>query len=333
MMKSPPQPQELMALSRDFMACRVLLSAAELDIFSLLAEPTSSGKLAKNQGWHERPLRVFLDALAAMGLLTKQNGHYATRPEVLPFLASDSPRTVLPMIRHAATIWNTWSNLTRIVTETGGVKKTPGSFENPEDQKAFIGAMHVAGQSRAAAILQAVNPGPARRLLDVGGASGTYTIAFLRASPEMTATLFDLPHVIDLAKARIAEAGLTDRVRLTAGDFYTDALPADHDLAWVSAIIHMNSPEQNMALFAKVYDALAPGGRIIIRDYVMNPDHTAPESGALFAINMLVGTPGGGTYTYEEIQSALAGAGFGDIRLIQNDDQMMGLVEGYKLKG
>lgn len=330
MTKAITGPQELMALSRNFMGCRVLLSAAELDIFSLLAEPTSKEKLAEARCWHERPLGVLLDALTAMGLLIKENGFYSTDSGLLPFLSSDSPRTVLPMIRHAATIWNTWSNLTRIVTETGGVKKTPGTFENPEDQKAFIGAMHVAGQSRAAAILQAVSPGPARRLLDVGGASGTYTIAFLKASPEMTATLFDLPHVIDMARERIAEAGLMDRVTLTAGDLYTDALPADHDLAWVSAIIHMNSPEQNMALFAKVYDALAPGGRIIIRDYVMNPDHTAPESGALFAINMLVGTPGGGTYNYGEIQSALAGAGFGNIRLIQNDDQMMGLVEGYK---
>lgn len=330
MMKEITGPQELMALSRNFMECRVLLSAAELDIFSLLAEPTSKEKLAEARGWHKRPLGVLLDALTAMGLLIKENGCYTTDSGLLPFLSSDSPRTVLPMIRHAATIWNNWSNLTHIVTESGGVDRTPGIFSNPEDQKAFIGAMHVAGQIRAAKIIQAVNPGTARRFIDVGGASGTYTIAFLRSSPEMTATLFDLPNVVELARERIADAGLMDRVTLTAGDLYTDVLPAGHDLALVSAIIHMNSPKQNVDLYTKVFNALESGGRIVIRDYVMSPDHTAPLPGALFAINMLVGTPGGGTYSYAEIEGGLAEAGFENIRLILDDDQMLSIVEAYK---
>lgn len=329
-MSNPPNPQKLMALSRNFMECRVLLSAAELDIFSLLAEPTSKEKLVETRGWHKRPLGVLLDALTAMGLLIKKNGCYTTDSELLPFLSSDSPRTVLPMIRHAATIWDNWSKLTHIVAESGGVGKTPGVFDNPEDQKAFIGAMHVAGQTRAEKIIQAVNPGTARRLIDVGGASGTYTIAFLRSSPEMTATLFDLPNVVELARERVADAGLMDRVTLMAGDLYTDVLPAGHDLALVSAIIHMNSPKQNAQLYTKVFDALECGGRIVIRDYVMSPDHTAPRSGALFAINMLVGTPGGGTYNYAEIETGLAEAGFEKIRLILDDDRMMSLVEAYK---
>ena len=126
--------------------------------------------LAETQGWHERPLTVLLDALTATGLLIKKDGRYRTEPGLLPFLRSDSPNTVLPMIRHAATIWKNWSNLTRIVTETGGVERTAGSFENPEDQKAFIGAMHVVGRVNAPKIVQAINPGSARRLIDVGAA-------------------------------------------------------------------------------------------------------------------------------------------------------------------
>ena len=329
-MNMPANPQEMLALSRSFMECRVLLTGAELDIFTCLAEPASSKNLAEKQGWHARPLTVVLDALTAMGLLIKKDGLYRTDPGLLPLLRSDSPQTILPMIRHAATIWKNWSNLTHIVTESGGVKSAARSFENPEDQIAFIGAMHVVGRVRAPKIIQAINPGSARRLIDVGGGSGTYTIAFLEAFPEMSATLFDLPNVVSMGRARIAEAGLVDRVSIVAGDFYTDSLPAGHDLALVSAIIHMNSPEQNVDLYKKIFDALVPGGRIVIRDHVMKPDNTAPKSGALFAINMLVGTPGGGTYTYEEIETGLIAAGFQNVNLIQEGDLMMGLVEAYR---
>jgi predicted O-methyltransferase YrrM len=329
-MNTPAKPQEILALSRNFMECRVLLTGAELNIFKLLAEPASSSDLAEKQGWHERPLTVVLDALTGMGLLLKKDGLYRTDPGLLPFLRSDSPQTVLPMIRHAATIWKNWSNLTRIVTETGGVARTAGSFENPEDQKAFIGAMHVAGRAHAPEIVRVIKPGAARRLIDVGGASGTYTIAFLEACPEMSATLFDLPNVVDMGRARISEAGLMERVTIVAGDFRKDSLPPGHDLALVSAIIHMNSPDQNVDLYKKIFDALVAGGRIVVRDHVMKPDHTAPKSGALFAINMLVGTPGGGTYTYEEIKTGLTAVGFKNVKLIQEADPMMGLVEAYR---
>ena len=105
------------------------------------------------------------------------------------------------------------------------MEKIGGSFEDPEDRKAFIGAMHVAGRRHAPAIVRRVEPGPARRLLDVGGGSGTYTIAFLEASPEMSATLFDLPEVVEMARERITEAGLLDRVTITPGNFHADPLP------------------------------------------------------------------------------------------------------------
>lgn len=322
-------PQQILSLSRNFMECRVLLTGAELDIFTQLAEPASSGDLANKQGWHERPLTVVLDALAAMGLLIKKEEQYRTDPDILPLLDAASPRSVLPMIKHAATIWMKWSNLTRIVSETGGVDNTPARFDG-EDQKAFIEAMHVVGRQHAPAIVQAVHPGPARRLLDVGGGSGTYAIAFLEASPQMSATIFDFSDVVDMARTRIAEAGLADRVTFMPGDFYTDPLPTGHDLALLSAIIHQNSPEQNQALYKKIWTALVPGGRLVIRDHVMEKDKAAPKSGALFAINMLVGTPGGGTYTFEEIKAGLVGAGFEGIRQIQQEDHMMGLVEAYR---
>jgi predicted O-methyltransferase YrrM len=176
----------------------------------------------------------------------------------------------------------------------------------------------------------AVGGGEARNLLDVGGASGTYTLAFLQAVPEMKATLFDRREVVEMARKRLGEAGVLDRVTLVGGDFYRDEFPPGHDLAFVSAIIHQNSPEQNLDLYQKGFRALVPGGRIVIRDHVMEPDRTQPRDGAIFAVNMLVGTSGGNTYTYQEIHSGLEKAGFTRIRLLQKGDRMDGLVEGFK---
>src|ERR1035438_10241133 len=157
-------------------------------------------------------------------------------------------------------------------------------------------------------------------LLDVGGASGTWTIAFLEANPSGTATIFDLPHVIPMARKRLRKLGLSGRVRAVAGDFYRDELPRGADLAWVSAIVHQNSREQNRRLFRKVFRALEPGGRIAIRDVVMEESRTAPVSGALFAVNMLVGTPGGGTFTFRELKEDLRRAGFAGVRLARRGE-------------
>jgi precorrin-6B methylase 2 len=198
-----------------------------------------------------------------------------------------------------------------------------------EATRAFIEAMHVRAKVTAAQNLPAMSPEKGRNLIDVGGASGSYTIAFLRANPELRATLFDRPQVVEMARRRFEEEGLLDRVTLVAGDFYVDPLPPGHDLALVSAIIHQNSPEENVALFRKVRDALVPGGRLVIRDHVMSPDKTAPKSGALFAINMLVSTPRGGTYSLAEITASLEEAGFAGVRLVQGDAEMECIVEAF----
>ena len=196
--------------------------------------------------------------------------------------------------------------------------------------RAFIGAMHVVAAPLAADIVNAVKPGQAKALIDVGGASGTYTLAFLHASPEMKATIFDRPEVIEMARDRIEKDGLLHRVTLAAGDFYKDELPSGHDLAFVSAIIHQNSPRQNLDLFSKIWRSLLSGGRIVVRDHVMEPDRIHPKDGAVFAVNMLMGTVGGGTYTFDEIREGLAEAGFTGIRLLKKGQRMDALIEAFK---
>lgn len=324
-------PETVLRLAQSFMECKIFQTAAELNLFTILdGVPLSSDEIADRISADARALAVLLDALAAMGFLVKRGQTYECEDDISGMLSDKSPQSILPMVLHMASLWKRWSRLTDIV-KGGGVFDDEFDFSrDAAELRAFIGAMHSIGAPMAKRIVEAVGPGEARSLLDVGGGSGTYTMAFLRAVPEMHATLFDLPEVIEMARERLKNEGLIDRVTLVPGSFYLQEFPEGHDLALISAIIHSNSPEDNLELYRKVFRALTPGGRILVRDHVMSPDRTRPRDGAVFAINMLVGTPGGGTYTYEEIEAGLRKAGFGRIGLLKQGEHMDAVVEAFK---
>lgn len=318
-----PVTDRLMSMSRSFMESRIILTGAELDIYTLLSnKPLSATEVCSTRGGDLRAVTMLLDALTGFGALEKANNRYRLAPEA-DRLSMAHPQTILPLLLHSNNLWNRWSQLTSIISPQ--LPEMPNQGFN-----SFIGAMHSIGAPLAERIVQSIQPDVAKNLLDVGGASGTYTIAFLRSCPEMHATIFDRPDVIELARERLLAEGLMDRVTLVGGDMMSDMLPGGQDLIYLSAIIHMNSLEQNRALYRNCYQATAPGGRIIIRDHIMSEDHTQPAAGAIFAINMLCGTSGGGTYTYEEIKEGLESAGYSRVKLIQPDNRMDGLVEAYR---
>jgi precorrin-6B methylase 2 len=321
----------ILQLAQNFMECKILHSAAELNLFTILAEkPLTAEEAAEKIAADPHALSMLLDALAAMRLLAKQGKSYLCERFAAQLLSDGCSSSVLPMVRHMASLWVRWSRLTDIVR---GISEAKAEFQfsrNQEDLRAFIGAMHVVAAPLAVRIVESLDVKASRALLDVGGGSGSYAIAFLRAVPEMKVTLFDLPEVIEMARERLRVEGLLDRVHFAAGSFYDQEFPAGHDLALISAIIHSNSPEQNQDLYHKVFRSLKSGGRILVRDYVMSPDRTRPADGAIFAINMLVGTSGGGTYTFEEIETGLRKAGFTGIKLIRQGEHMDAVVEAFK---
>jgi predicted O-methyltransferase YrrM len=153
-------------------------------------------------------------------------------------------------------------------------------------------------------------------MLDLGGGSGAYAIAFARARPDLDAEVLDLAPVLAIAQRHIDDAGLAARVKARVGDLHDDAYGTGYDLVFVSAICHMNSPDENRAMFAKILAALAPSGRIVIQDFVLDADKTGPKTGALFALNMLVGTRAGSAYSEEEYVGWLRGVGFTDPRRV-----------------
>ena len=327
----PMTPFAIMSLVSKFQESRIFLTAAEMDVFTLLEKnPMSAQEIANRLEATVRRVTILLDAVVSMGLLEKMEETYHCPAEVASILSKESPTSIMPRVMLATGGWKRWSDLTDIVRH--GKDRIRGiAFDmNESEKEAFTGAMQAVAYEMAPSIVAAIKPGEAGKLLDIGGGSGAYTQAFLEASSGLTATIVDLPSVINLARQRLASTGLLDRIQLVAGDFYKDELPTGHDLALLSAIIHQNSPEQNIELYRKIFRALQPGGRLIVRDHVMSSDHTQPTSGALFAVNMLVVTARGRTYSFEEIKSSLESAGFIKVNLIQPDERMNGLVEGFK---
>lgn len=324
------QADDVIAEARGFMKSRVILTAAELNFFTRLYEkPCSAGELAREKGLDVRATIRVLDCLVTFDLLEKQSGVYKLT-EKGTFFSSHHPETVLPMILHMNHLWDTWGNLTQVVKEGGIHILEAGIHMTDESWRSFIGAMHVAGRGLAQKIAEDYDLGRFKRLLDIGGASGTYTIAFLRRNPAMTAVIFDLENVVPMAAEKISKEGIKDRVDLVAGDFYKDKLPEGCDLALLSAIIHQNSPEKNLDLYTKIFSALEPGGTLLIRDHIMDESRTKPSAGAMFAINMLVNTRCGDTYTLKEVKEGLEEAGFTDVQQVRYGEGMDCLVTGQK---
>lgn len=323
---------EILATAAAFQNSRILLSAAQLDLFTKLkAGPQTVEDIASAEGWDTRALRILMDALVSMGLVAKHpKGTYSAGDNILKLLGKGGEESVLPMIRHRVRLWETWSNITEIVRTGENPRFRDEPRYSQEETEEFIGAMHVIGGHMAERIVADIDLSQRSQLLDIGGGSGVYTTAFLKKSPSLKAALFDLPEVVELSKRWITAAGLIDRVEFVSGDYNEDEFPGGHDLALLSAIIHINSREQNRSLFARINQALVPGGALLIRDHIMNEMRTEPEEGAIFAVNMLAATRGGDTYTFGEVKEDLEAAGFSDVQLIRDGVEMDQVVSGIK---
>lgn len=320
----------LMENVRIFMKSRIILTGAELDLFTQIHRGLDTIQaLAEKKHLDIRALTRLLDALVVYGLLTKENGRYQLTTGGM-FLSSDHPETPLPMVLHMNELWNTWSRLTDTIKLGKNPERVPASQKAEKALNSFIGAMHVVGKGLSKEIAHELDLSSYHKLLDVGGGAGTYSIAFLEKNPKMRAVIFDLNRVIPIAEACLRQAGIFDRVELVGGDFYTDELPEGCDLALLSAIIHQNSPVQNKDLFRKIHKAIIPGGTLMIRDHIMDESRTRPPAGTIFALNMLVGTEGGDTYTFREIKESLEAIGFTHVRQIKDGEKMNCIVTARK---
>lgn len=318
----------IMEISRAFQGSRIFLTAYELDLFTTLGdEERSSEEIARAIGTDPRGTDRLLNALCGLELLFKSHGKFTNSPAAAQFLVKGKPEYQTGLM-HTVHLWDSWSTLTGAVRNGGMVAQRPVDERDDTWSVAFIAAMHARAAGEAPGLVDALDLTGVSRVLDVGGGSGAFSMAFVRAADTITATVFDLPNVVSLTQGYVDQEGLGDKIDTVAGDYNKDELPAGYDLVFLSAIIHSNSPLQNQALFEKVSRALNAGGRLVVSDFIMNDDRLGPAFGAFFALNMLVNTPLGDTYTESEIKGWMENAGM--TFLDRTDQRATGLMIGRK---
>jgi cyclopropane fatty-acyl-phospholipid synthase-like methyltransferase len=217
---------------------------------------------------------------------------------------------------HNVHLWDTWSTLTECVRQGRPVAKSPSGERDEASTRAFIAAMDRNAKERAAQVVRAVGNG-FQRMLDLGGGSAAYSIAFARANPQLRVDLLDVPAVLPLTQEYIRDAGLETRIQTHTGDMRTAPLGQGYDLVLLSAIAHMFSPEENRDLLRRIYETLAPNGRLVLQDFILEPDKTAPDFAVLFSLNMLVNTQGGASYSEPEYDLWLRNAGFRESKRVR----------------
>jgi len=323
--------ESLRELALGYMPSAVLLAAAELDIYSVLArEPMHAERLAAALQTDLRATTVLADALVAVGVVEKFDTLYSPAPGIIDTLAADATSRVLPLLQLHATRLRLWGRLAEVVKTGRPVAVAPSIRGAEADLVAYIETMEV-NAWQAPQVVAGLGPLEFEHLLDIGCGTGSWPIAFLRAVPGARATLYDLPEALPIARSRVEAAGLTDRVSFVEGDFTVDeALPGGADLALVFGVAHQNSRQENRELFAKLHTALRPGGHILVRGNVMSPDHTAPLFGAMFAILMLVRTESGTTYSFEETVEDLAAAGFEEPKLFRHERDIDSIIRARR---
>jgi SAM-dependent methyltransferase len=304
-----PVPDAIALPLRAFMESRILLTALEIDVFTAVGAGAPAAAVASACAGEAGATERLLDALVALGFLEKREGVFTNTPLTARFLAKASPDDARDALKHNLSLWRRWSTLTEAVRAGHAVGVAEMAVRGDDWTVPFIAAMHRGASERAPLVVRAVGTEGVRLMLDVGGGSGAYSIAFARASAVLRAEILDLATVLPIAAGHVAEAGLADRVTTRVGDLRRDDLGSGWDLVLLSSICHMLGPAENRDLLSRATRALAPGGRVVVSDFVLDEDGTAPRQAALFSINMLVGTPSGSSYRESEYRAFLGEAG------------------------
>lgn len=304
----------LLKLSGSYWEACTLHAAVDLDVFTLIGnEYLGADEMAAKLHANADAVRRLLNALAAMGLLTKHGGRYANTPDSGALLVADAPDYVGHIIRHHHHLVSAWAQLPKAVG-TGKPVRTRSSFREDEERKSFLMGMFNLAMNIAPHLAPEIDLKGRRHLLDLGGGPGTYAIHFCLANPELRATVYDLPTTQPFALETIRRFGLSERIGFTGGDYMEDRLQGSYDVAWLSQILHGEGPGDCQELLGKVASVLEPGGLVLIHEFILDDNLDGPLFPALFSLNMLINTDEGRAYSEAQLISMLGAAGFKEIR-------------------
>lgn len=328
MSEEHPNPEHILQIGMGFMASRTLLSAVELELYTVLGDQAIPGPdLSEKLGLHPRSRLDFLDALVALGLLGRDgdgpDSAYYNTPDTAFFLDKASPAYLGGVLEMAAArLYPFWGGLTEAL-HTGlpqnEVKDGGNMFEvlysDPARLEQFLAAMQGIQLGNFMALLDKVDLSGVETLCDVGGANGTFCALVAQRHPAIKPTVFDLPVVKPIAERHLALMGVGDRVEVATGDFFADDLPRA-DVIVMGNILHDWDEDQKRVLIGKALAALNPGGRLIAVENVIDDARRVNAFGLLMSLNMLIELPGGFDYTGAQYDGWAREAGFARTEIV-----------------
>ena len=293
---------------------KILLTAVKLDLFSAIGEKGRTAcETAERIGADAHALELLMNALVAIGLLTKEGDRFANAPIAQTYLVKSDSKFVGHLLLLHDAEWDNWGRLEEAV-RTGRSPVTRHVFEtDPELAANVLAVLHRIGQQSGPGLAQRLALGDAKTMLDLGGGAGTNAIAFCSAYPSLSATVFDLAQTLRVTERVVKDAGLESRITLRPGDFNRDPLGGPYDVVLMSDILHYQDAPTNDSLVRKVYQSLNSGGRLVIKDRFLDASRTSPAWTAAFALHIFVNTERGRCFTTVEAMGWMERNGFGAI--------------------
>jgi SAM-dependent methyltransferase len=295
-----------------------LNSAIELDLFTAIGGGDKTiAAIATRCGASERGTRILCDYLATIELLTKSGDTYHLTPESTAFLSKRSPAYLGTVARFLLRpeLKHNFEALTEAVRR-GGV---PPSSDNTvsDDNPIWVEFARTMGPmmvpaAHAIAEMVAGTSG-ALKVLDIAAGHGLFGITIAQRNPLAQIVAADWPAVLAVASENARSAQVQDRYRALPGDAFKVDFPSGFDVALVTNFLHHFDQPTCTNFLRKVHAALAPGGRVVVLEFVPNPDRVSPPVPARFSLTMLAGTPSGDAYTFAELQHQLEDAGFRNV--------------------
>ncbi|MCZ2149988.1 MAG: acetylserotonin O-methyltransferase [Bryobacterales bacterium] len=307
-----------------FWASKTLLSAVEMGVFTELAKhPEDLATLQARLGLHPRGARDFFDALVALGLLQRIDGNYSNSPSTELFLDRRKPTYiggVLEMANHR--LYGFWNHLTGALrtgqpqneSRLGEASPFVALYADPARLKEFLSAMSGISHAANVAISEKFPWDRYRSHVDVGTAQGDLPVTVARRHPHVSCTGFDLAEVGPVFEEYVEANGLAGRVAFAAGDFFKNPLPAA-DVITLAHILHDWSLDEKRVLIRKAFDALHPGGALVVYDSIIDDGRSRNAFGLLMSLNMLIETPAGFDYTGADCIHWMREAGFTGTRV------------------
>jgi SAM-dependent methyltransferase len=303
-------PDRIFQIAQGFMASKHLFAASELGVFEALGEgPVDLEGLVARTGLTRRTARISADAMVAIGLLERHGDRYANSPVAATFLSGATPADLRPLLRFWDRLsYPAWEDLAGAL---GRGRPAREIFEIDDELVPVMSAGIAAATAAACTALPGVAAlPPASRVLDIGGGTGSWSVALAAADPALTATVLELPEVARVARDHLRATAYSDRIDVRAADVLADDLPRGYDAFLVANLVHYFTPETNRSILHRIRAAAEPGARLLLADFWTDPTHTRPLPAALMAGEFAVHLDDGDVYSVAEGAAWLTATGW-----------------------